>query len=51
MKALKRKKSQPRRIWRFAASCAGSVFLYLILGLVLMFLFERQPSSFIYVSF
>jgi hypothetical protein len=38
-------------IARWMPRIAGSVLLYVIFSLVLLFLLERQPSSFIYVSF
>lgn len=35
----------------FLARFGGTLFLYLLLGLILLFLLERQPSTFIYISF
>ena len=36
---------------RVLSRLTGAVVLYLLLGAVLLFLLERQPASFIYVSF
>jgi hypothetical protein len=39
------------RVRAWLGYLAGSAVVYVLLQLVLLFLLERQPSSFIYVSF
>jgi hypothetical protein len=55
MKAKRTRKvsSHPWSKWgsKWVSYAGGSLVVYLLLGLVLLFMLERQPASFIYVSF
>jgi hypothetical protein len=48
---MKKSKRGGAQMKDWLTNAAGTLFIYLILMLVLTFLLERQPSSFIYVSF
>ena len=51
MKEKSRKTAADSRWLRSAKFLTGAFLLYFTFVLVLMFLLQRQPSSFIYVSF